>query len=164
MSRNVLATALTLLLMLPACSTAQGPTPSVQPTDHGMTVTRGAALPFGPITPPVFQPGMQIAVLSGDPGAAGPYTLRLSFPDGYRFPAHWHPAVENLTVLSGTFLLGEGTEENWDDLTTYQPGDYLHIPPRSSHYGGATGATVIQLHGTGPFEIILSNPETAAGN
>lgn len=157
-------TAVSLLLLVPAWAAAQGPTGEANTADHGMSVTRGAALEFAPITPPGFEPGMQIAVLSGDPGASGPYTLRLSFPDGYRFPAHWHPAVENLTVLSGTFLLGEGTEEDWSNLTRYQPGDYLHIPPRSSHYGGADGATVIQLHGVGPFEIRLANESAAGGS
>lgn len=125
---------------------------------HAMTVAMNDGLQWGPIEVPGFESGMRIAVLAGDPSAAGPYTIRLAFPDGYRFPSHWHPQVENLTVLSGTFLLGEGSTENWAELTTYRPGDYLHIPARSAHYGGATGETVIQLHGTGPFDIVLSNP------
>lgn len=165
MNRRFFSFAVSLVLPILTACAAQTPAAAGPDDAHGaMAVSRATVLEFGPITPPGFQPGMQIAVLSGNPAAAGPYTLRLSFPDGYRFPAHWHPQVENLTVLSGTFLLGEGTQENWQNLTTYVPGDYLHIPARSSHYGGATGATVIQLHGTGPFDIILSNPQAAGGN
>ena len=157
MSRNRFLSA-ALLLLLPAGLAAQGASGSHVP-GHGMTVVDGPALAFAPITPPGFEPGMMIAVLSGDPGAAQPYTIRLSFPAGYRFPSHWHPGVENLTVLSGTFFLGEGGTENWNDVTTYEAGDYLHIPARSPHYGGVREATVIQLHGVGPFDIILGSPQ-----
>ena len=38
-------------------------------------------------------------------------------------------------------------------LKSYGVGDYLHIEPSKPHFGGARGATVIQLHGTGPFAI-----------
>ncbi|MEX2272399.1 MAG: cupin domain-containing protein [Vicinamibacterales bacterium] len=107
---------------------------------------------------PGFAPGMMLAAMVGDPAAAGqPYTLRLKFPDGYRFPAHYHPNAENLTVLSGTFLLAMGPKEG-GPYTKYAPGDFLFIPPTMPHSGGAAGETVIQLHGIGPFEIKLVNP------
>jgi quercetin dioxygenase-like cupin family protein len=63
-----------------------------------------AALQWAPIQPEGFAPGMEIAVLSGDPAVADQtYTIRLRFKDGYRFPAHYHPKTENLTVLRGRF-------------------------------------------------------------
>jgi hypothetical protein len=43
--------------------------------------------------------GAKAAVLEGDPKQAGPFTMRLSFPDGYRIPAHSHPAIERVTVI-----------------------------------------------------------------
>ena len=122
-------------------------------------IVRSDEVTFEPIEVPGFDSGMEIAVLYGDPGAEdGNYTIRLRFPDGYRFPAHYHPVAENLTVLSGTFLLAMGDDENWDVLKTYAPGAYLYIPPENPHYGGATGETVIQLHGRAPFQILLVNP------
>ena len=58
---------------------------------------------------PGFPTGMKIAVIDGDPNAeSGWYVIRLQFPDGYKFPPHFHPQAENLTVLSGTFILGMG--------------------------------------------------------
>src|SRR6476620_9589447 len=45
---------------------------------------------WGP-APPMLPPGAQIAVLSGDPGKAAPYTVRLKFPANYAVPAHSHP-------------------------------------------------------------------------
>jgi quercetin dioxygenase-like cupin family protein len=104
---------------------------------------------------PGFDPGMKIAVIDGNPDASGPYTLRLSFPDGYRFPPHFHPNVENVTVLSGTFLLAMGKKVDDTKLEAYAPGDFLHIPAEDPHFGGARGETVVQLHGPGPFKINL---------
>lgn len=120
-----------------------------------------ADLEWSPITPPGFDEGMQIAAIHGDPSVdGGAYTLRLSFPDGYRFPPHFHPNAENVTVLEGTFLLAMGEEANEDRLQTYSPGDYLFIEGEHPHFGGARGETVIQLHGEGPFDIIVvGSPE-----
>ncbi len=143
------------LLALPVMARAQGPDAS------GEVIVTSNAVAFGPIDVPGFDPGMEIAVIYGDPNAeTGNYTLRLRFPDGYRFPVHWHPMAENVTVLSGTFLLGMGDSADESKVATYAPGSFLYIPPTHPHYGGATGETVIQLHGQNPFKIIL--PETSA--
>ncbi len=120
----------------------------------------GAEIEFNPIEVPGFDSGMQIAAIHGDPAAAGgAYVIRLSFPDGYRFPPHFHPMAENVTVLSGTFLLAMGEEADESELDTYRPGDYLFIDAEHPHFGGARGETVIQLHGTGPFDIIVVGSE-----
>jgi hypothetical protein len=63
---------------------------------------------------------------------------------------------ENLTVLSGTLLLAMGVDEDESQLVAYGPGDFMNIPGEHPHYGGATGYTVVQLHGEGPFAILLS--------
>lgn len=120
-----------------------------------------SALTWSDFPRPGFDPGMKRAVMQGDPGAKGPYVLRLQFPPGYRFPLHWHPGIENLTVVSGTFLLGMGNTTDWNALKTYAPGDFIYIPPRHAHFGGsgAQGTTVIQLHGEGPFQLILGAPK-----
>jgi uncharacterized protein (TIGR02246 family) len=124
-------------------------------------VVANSALTWSDFAPPGFDPGMKLAVLSGDPGKAGHYVLRLQFPAGYRFPIHWHPGVENLTVVSGTFVLGMGNTADPSALKTYGPGDFLYIPPRHAHWGGSTaqGPSVIQLHGEGPFQLVLGAPK-----
>lgn len=115
---------------------------------------------FEPIEVPGFQSGMKIAAISGDPNAeSGMYVIRLQFPDGYTFPPHWHPMAENLTVLSGTLVLGMGDKADNSKLETYSPGAFMLIPGKMAHFGGAKGATVIQLHGQAPFKIELVNPK-----
>jgi len=116
-------------------------------------------LAFGDIAVPGFTPGMKIAVLAGDPSQAGEYTIRLKFPDKYAFPPHWHPGVENLTVLSGKFYLGMGATENKDALHEYHAGDFLVAPARQPHFGRVDGETIIQLNGIGPFEIKLAGQQ-----
>lgn len=151
----IAASATAALLAAPPRATAQ--------EKHDMKATAAKSLEWSPIQPTGFKPGTEIAVIHGDPAVADqPYTVRLRFPDGYRFPAHFHPKAENVTVLSGTFLLRMGATES-GELTTYMPGDYLHIPATQPHWGGARGTTVIQLHGEGPFEILLAKP-AASGN
>ena len=125
-----------------------------------MNMVANSSLSWSDFNPPGFNPGMKLALIQGDPGKPGAYVLRLQFPAGYRFPVHWHPGAENLTVVSGTFQLGMGNTADWNALKNYGPGDYLYIPPRHAHFGGspATGASVIQLHGQGPFEVVVGPP------
>jgi quercetin dioxygenase-like cupin family protein len=122
---------------------------------EGMTTATNESLVWTDADIPGFAPGMKMAVIHGNPGEDGPYTLRLSFPDGYRFPPHWHPMAENVTVLTGMLQLGMGPKVEASKLKAYAPGSYLHIPATQPHFGGAVGLTVIQLHGQGPFAINL---------
>ena len=46
--------------------------------------------------------------MEGDPAKAGPFTMRLKLPANYTVPPHWHPGVEHVTVLSGSFYMGLG--------------------------------------------------------
>ena len=123
-----------------------------------MEIRSTAGLSWGPLVVPGFPSGAMIAVLHGNPATSGDYTIRLQFPDGYEFPEHWHPGAEHLTVLTGSFHLGMGSV-NPGVLHNYGPGDFLFIPKRMSHFGGAKGMTVIQLHGQGPFAINLGAPK-----
>lgn len=105
-----------------------------------------------------FPPGVRIAVLEGDPDGRGTYTLRASFPDGYRFPAHRHSEDQRITVISGTFLFAEGERFDFVRLRAHEPGDFLIASAGGAHYGGAEGQTVVQFHGFGPFEPTLVDP------
>src|SRR5262249_16557711 len=58
--------------------------------------------------PPSLPAGAKVAVLQGDPGKKGGYTLRLMVPDGYKIPPHTHPTTENVTVISGAMNFGMG--------------------------------------------------------
>jgi quercetin dioxygenase-like cupin family protein len=126
--------------------------------DSTMMLTNNASIQWTDLKVEGFNPGAKMAVIHGNPGGTSDYTVRLQFPDGYRFPVHWHPKAEHVTVLSGTFLLGMGTTVNTAMEKAYGAGDFLYLPAKNTHFGGAKGPTVIQLHGIGPFAINLGAP------
>ena len=109
--------------------------------------------------PPSLPPGAQMAALEGDRSKAGaPFTIRAKFPDGYRVPPHWHATDERIVVLQGTF--GWGLGERFDTAAGRElpVGSYAVTPKAVRHFAWAKGETVIQVSGTGPFEINDVNP------
>src|ERR1051326_181784 len=83
--------------------------------------------------PPSLTKGAKIAVLNGDPGKSGPYTMRLMMPAGYKLAPHWHTQAENLTVVSGTFYLGMGEKAEASKAQALQTGGYHYLPPKARH-------------------------------
>ena len=108
--------------------------------------------------PPSLPAGAKFAVLDGDPEKAGPFAMRLRFPDGYKVMPHWHPVDENVTVLKGTFVMGTGEKFDAKAGMELPPGGFSHMPKGTKHFALAKGETIIQVHGVGPFEIHYVNP------
>jgi quercetin dioxygenase-like cupin family protein len=108
--------------------------------------------------PPFLPPGCQLAVLEGDPSQSGPFAVRLSMPDGYKIPAHSHPTTEHVTVISGEFHVGMGDKLDETKGTTLPAGSFGYLPAQMNHFAWAKGATVVQVHGEGPFAIRYVDP------
>jgi ketosteroid isomerase-like protein len=108
--------------------------------------------------PPFLPKGAKLAVLVGDPSKPEPFTIRLQMPDGYKIAPHTHPTDEHVTVMSGVFKAAMG--EKWDDkaLGDFAPGSYANMAAGMPHYAQAKGATVVQVHGVGPFVVNYINP------
>ena len=104
--------------------------------------------------------GAKIAVLQGPMNQAGPFTARIKIPSGGKIPPHWHPAIEHVTVISGSFAMGLG--EKWDDkgMHTLGAGDVMIMQPKTPHYAQAKGKgeTIVQIHGMGPWQVNYVNP------
>jgi quercetin dioxygenase-like cupin family protein len=100
---------------------------------------------------------LQTVVLYGDPTKSGSqYAVRLNVPDGFKFPVHSHPMLEEVTVLSGTFMVGVGDKWDTAKMTALPAGTFVAIPPNLKHYGVAKGDTILELHGIGPDKIIMA--------
>ena len=108
--------------------------------------------------PPSLKKGAKLAVLQGDPEKPEPYTIRLSLPAGYRIAPHSHTQMENVTVISGTMLLGMGDVFESKGMKTLKPGSFGSIPGGVHHFAMSKGAAEIQIHGVGPFDVIYVNP------
>lgn len=152
------------LLTIVCASFALGQTTQA-PQKHEMADSAKGEITLYPMTeikwrdgPPSLPAGAKFAVLEGDPTKEGLFTMRLSFPDGFKIPPHWHSKVEHITVISGTFNVGMG--EKFDQTATREmpAGTFGFWPPEMRHFAWAKGETVLQLHGTGPWTITYVNP------
>ena len=97
--------------------------------------------------------GAQIAVLEGDPAAAGMFTLRLKLPAGSKIPPHFHPRDERVTVLSGEVVVGFGDKFEKKGKT-FRAGNFYVNPPNLHHFLWIPRESVLQLTCMGPWEVI----------
>ena len=103
-------------------------------------------------TPPYYTDGRQRAHLLGDSNQGGAWIDRAKIPAGKRVLAHTHPQDEAVTVIEGTWYLGEGTKFNSANLKAYPAGSFILIPAGVPHFVAAKEAPVIvQLNGNGKF-------------
>jgi anti-sigma factor ChrR (cupin superfamily) len=114
-------------------------------------------LKWGP-APNVLPPGAKIAVISGDPFKDDLYVVRLKMPAGYKIPAHNHPTAEYVTVISGKFNIGMGDKLDPKKGMMLHAGGFAAAPAQMNHYAWASGPTVVQVHGQGPFAITYVDP------
>ena len=108
--------------------------------------------------PPVLPAGAQIAVLEGDPGKEGPFTLRLKLPENYRIQPHTHPVIEHVTVITGEFGIGLGETFNEDTIEWSEEGGFYMMATGVAHFAATREETVIQLHSNGPWALNYVNP------
>jgi hypothetical protein len=108
--------------------------------------------------PPSLPKGAKIAVLFGDPGKPGPFTMRAQMPANYKIAPHFHSQAEQLTVLSGALFLGMADKMDTAHAHALNVGGYHYLPAKAHHYAYTKKATVIQITGEGPFDIQYLNP------
>ncbi|MDP3844308.1 MAG: cupin domain-containing protein [Oxalobacteraceae bacterium] len=103
-------------------------------------------------------PGAKVAVIEGPMSEAVPITARLMLPANYKIPAHSHPGVERITVLSGTFNYGMGDKLDPQKTTALGAGSVIVMQPKMNHFVWTKEETVIQLNTMGPWTINYVNP------
>lgn len=98
--------------------------------------------------------------MSGDQTKAGSsYVIRIKHRDGLKVPPHWHPFDENLTVVSGTWIMGMGEKFDLSAAQEFPTGSYLLAPKNVPHFALCKEETIVQVHGIGPFMVHFVNPE-----
>ncbi|GAC1515732.1 MAG: cupin domain-containing protein [Gemmatimonadaceae bacterium] len=105
----------------------------------------------------MLPPGAKVAALEGDPAKHEAFTVRLNMPDGYQIAPHTHPAVEHVTIMSGSLMIGMGNKFDESSMKTLPSGTFGVIPVGMAHYVKAKGETVLQLHGVGPWRVVYVN-------
>ena len=85
--------------------------------------------------------------------------LRLKFPAGFVVPPHRHSKDEFVTVISGRFTIGAGEKLDRAAGKTLPAGSFVHLPAGMPHYAWANGKTIVQINGTGPFDVKYVDPK-----
>jgi quercetin dioxygenase-like cupin family protein len=107
-------------------------------------------------------PGMEQVNLIGDPSKAGPYTLRLKFPKGFKVAPHTHPDAREVTIISGVFATGYGETFDASKLKVLPAGSFYTEPANVPHYIEIKEDVVLQVSGTGPSGRKYINPQDGA--
>ena len=129
--------------------------PSTATTEHH--VMKPSDLKWGD-APPGLPAGGKMAVLNGDPGQAGPFTVRLKAPAGYKVMPHTHPTAERVTVISGSFRIGMGEKFEEAKMQEMAPGSYIVLPAGMAHFAKGARESIVQIDSEGPFQINYVNP------
>lgn len=119
---------------------------------------------------PLVKDGQVVTRVSGDPNTPGaPFVIRIENVDAQIVFPHWHPEDEHIVVVQGTWYLGAGDHFSRGDLRELTVGTYALVPKKMNHFAWSQGATIIQVHGIGPFRInfvddikLLRNPGDAS--
>ena len=107
---------------------------------------------------PSLPPGAKLAVIQGPLNQAVPVTFRVKFPANYQLPAHWHPAIEHVTVISGTFNMGMGDKLDRAKTKALTAGAIAIMQPKTNHFAWTKDETIVQVHGMGPWGVTYVNP------
>jgi quercetin dioxygenase-like cupin family protein len=103
-------------------------------------------------------PGVKIAVLEGPLNEAVPIMFRLKFPANYQVPPHRHPAIEHITIISGTLNIGMGEVFDRSKTHALKPGSVAIMPPDTPHFVWTSEETIGQVHSIGPWGVTYVNP------
>lgn len=111
-------------------------------------------LKYAPV--PLFE-GVFAAPVSGtatQPGSL--YALSVKYAAGAKSLPHSHPDTRVVTVISGIFYAGSGTNFDEASLRALGPGDSIVVPANSIHYGWAKEGEALLLEvGVGPSGATL---------
>lgn len=109
--------------------------------------------------PPGLPSGAQMAVVSGDPGKKGMFTVRIKMPADYAVPAHHHPTDEKVSVVTGKIGYGMSDKLDREKAKSLSPGNRLTMKAGMNHWVFATRPAVIQVSAMGPFQIVYADPK-----
>ena len=142
-----------ILAAAAAMTLSAAATPAVSPAgENGAEVVGVIPDEVRWFTPPYYRDGRQRARMYGDSSRGGAWVDRVKMPAGMRVPAHKHPHDELVTVIEGTWYLGQGERFDQARLKGYPAGSFIVIPAGVPHFIAAKDvAVIVQLGGNGKF-------------
>jgi len=123
---------------------------------------KAVIIPFGEmkwVVPPNSPPGVQMAVLWGDP-AKGAFGALHKFTPGFSVPLHFHSAGYHCVVISGTFVQTvEGEAEK--SLTS---GSYVAYTGKKKHATKCAPGVecIVLIDSGGAWDVVMADGGAAA--
>jgi quercetin dioxygenase-like cupin family protein len=108
--------------------------------------------------PPGLPAGAQFAVIKGDPGKAGMFTIGIRMPANYSVPAHWHPMDEHVSVVSGKLAYGMSDRLNRTAAQGLNAGENVVMKAKMNHWVLTADGAQVEVSAMGPFKITYANP------
>jgi quercetin dioxygenase-like cupin family protein len=108
--------------------------------------------------PPSLPSGAQMAVVSGNPGKKGMFTIELKMPADYAVPPHTHPTNEVVKVISGKLHYAM-SDKLMAEAKTLTAGHSVTMKAKMHHWVHAPAPATVQVSGMGPFQITYLDPK-----
>jgi hypothetical protein len=102
--------------------------------------------------------GVQMAVVKGDPGKKGMFTIRLKMPANYAVRPHWHPTDEHVTLVSGKLIYGMSDELDRSGGQALAQGAGVTMKAKQHHWVFTGDGAEVEVSAIGPFAITYVNP------
>lgn len=117
-----------------------------------------AELKWMGMAPPGLPAGADFAVVSGDPGKAGKFTIRIKMPSNYAVRPHWHPSDEKVMLVSGKLAYGMSDQLNKANAQALAPGDSIVMKAKMNHWVFTGDGAEVEVSAAGPFKITYVSP------
>ena len=151
-ARWVLASAVGILMLAASAAVPAANEPESEAVVMNAKSIRWAA------APPSLPKGAKVAVLYGNPSASGRYVMRLWLPAKYHIPLHYYAAPQQLTVVSGTLYVADDATYSKKYARAVSAGGFAFLPASAHQFVFTKRATVVEIHGAGPFEVKYVDP------
>ena len=98
-------------------------------------------------------PGVESALIAGNPSQPGTYVIRVKFPPHVMDRPHSHSRDRHVTVLQGHWYAGTGTTFDPAKAMPLGPGSYMFHPAGGVHWDGSNRdeTVIVQIVGEGPL-------------
>lgn len=113
--------------------------------------------PWGP-GPAGLPKGAKMILVSGNPANAGPFTVRMRYPAGYRVGPHRHSTEVSYKIITGGLTYGLGTDTHSAERSLTK-GKVGVIPANNYYYASTSLGATLEFKGTGPLTVEYAKAE-----
>ena len=141
---------------LAGCGNRSEPPAAAFTKTEGQLLVRAKSIKWSQ-APSGLPQGAKVALLQGNPTAPGRFVIRVQLPADYKIPFHSHANAMDVTVVSGTLYVASTATFDKKKAFAINPGDFYHLPANASQFSFTKGATVLEIHGEGPYTMKYAN-------